>query len=274
MKSFIILVCLAGLFTGKTTLAQAQSSYALPDNFRFDYEVSQKLTSKKNAADTCTMHFFYTKSAEYAAARFSGMEKMKGNMTMVITKDGYLSIFDDQHKRVIILSTHKLMADLMNLVKYIKVDSLMANLKGKMNGGGNGFQSTKTGNHKTIGNYTAEEYTASDSHGAKSTVWIAKMDFDTQVDYLLSALGGGGMLKMMGNSASSATHPLMQAMIQSRSLVTEVMSVDSAGRTFSLYTTSISAAPSSIAVSGYTVSNYTNMGFMEIMGAEMRRKNE
>jgi hypothetical protein len=274
MKSFIILVCLAGLFSGKTSFAQAPSSYALPENYRFDYEVSQNFTSKKNAADTCTIHFFYTKSGEYAAARFSGMEKMKGNMTMVITRDGYLSIFDDQHKRIIILSTHKLMADLMNLAKYIRVDSLMANMRGKMNGGGNGLQSTKTGNHKTIGGYTTEEFTASDSHGAKSTVWIAKVDFDTQVDYLLSALGGGGMLKMMGSSASSATHPLMQAIVQSRSLVTEVMSVDSAGRTFSLNATSISANPSSIAVSGYTVSNYSNMGFMEIMGAEMRRKNE
>ncbi len=270
MKPFIILVCLAGIFCTESSQAQAQTSYTLPGNYRFDYEVSQSLTSKKNAADSGTIHFFYTKSGDYAAAKFSGKENMKGNLFVVITRDGFCIIFDDHHKDITILSIHKLMSDLIGMAKWIRMDSLMASMRGKMNG--NDFQSVKTGNHKSLGSYTTEEYSASDSRGHKTTVWIAKVDFDTQTDYLLATVGGN-FLKMMGSQQTSA-HPLFQALTQPRSLITELESVDSAGiNKMSMHTVSISLTTSSVATSGYTVSNYSNMTFPEILQAEMKKRN-
>jgi hypothetical protein len=270
MKSFIVLVCLAGLFSVNSSLAQAQPSYALPENYRFDYEVSQSLTSKKSAADSCTMHFFYSRTGDYAAAKISGKENMKGNLFVVITRDGNCIIFDEHHKNITILSIRKLMSDLMGMAKWIKMDSLMAGMRDKMNG--KDVQSVKTGNHKSLGSYTTEEYSASDGRGHKTTIWIAKVDFDTQIDYLLGS-AGGNLLKMMGGQQGSA-HPLFQALIQPRSLITELESVDSAGsHKMSIQTVSINPASSTVSTSGYTVSNYSNMTFPEILQAEMKKRN-
>jgi hypothetical protein len=271
MKSFIILVCFAGLFSGKTSFAQTPSSYALPENYRFDYEVSQSLNSKKNAADSCTMHFFYTRAGDYAAAKFSGKENMKGNLFVVLTRDGICVIFDEHHKNITILSIRKLISDLAGMAKWIRMDSLMAGMRDKMNR--KDFQSVKTGNHKSLGSYTTEEYSASDGRGGhKTTVWIAKVDFDTQIDYILGS-AGGNFLKMMGGQQGSA-HPLFQALTQPRSLITEIESVDSAGSNkMTMQTVSINPATTTVATSGYTVSNYSNMTFPEILQAEMKKHN-
>ena len=183
-------------------------------------------------ADTSVMHFLYSKSGDYAAARISSRDNKKGNLLIVITNNGTCIIFDEHNKNITIISIRKLISDLSGLTKWIRMDSLMANLRKKTDG--REFQSVKTGNIKQIGNYTTEEYSVSDSKGHKATVWCAKVDFNTQTDYLLAA-AGGNFLQMM--SSRMATHPLFQALTQPKTLVTDMETSDSAdGRGMNLHT--------------------------------------
>ncbi|HEY2349584.1 MAG TPA: hypothetical protein VGH64_11225, partial [Puia sp.] len=136
---------------------------------------------------------------------------------------------------------------------------------------GKEMKSVKTGNHKQVGNYTAEEYVLTDTKGNKGSVWCAKMDFDTQGDYIMGAIGGN-MIKIMGSNMS--THPLLQALTQPRTLVTEIEFNDSAGtRRMELQTQSIDQGTKNVSVAGYSVNDYSNMTLPEIFQAEMKKKN-
>ena len=223
MKSLFTILLVACLLNGNISAAQSQPPYQLPDSYRFDYEVTQVLVHKKNLADTSLMHFFYTKNGDYAAARISRRDNKDGNLLVVITNSGMGIIFDEHNKNITIISIRKLISDLSGLTKWIRMDSLMANMKKKTDG--KDLQSVKTGNTKQVGSYTSEEYSVSGNKGQKGNVWCAKVDFNTQTDYLLKAVGGNFLQMMSGRMAS---HPLFQALIQPKTLVTDIETSDSA----------------------------------------------
>jgi hypothetical protein len=269
MKSFFAILFVASLLNVNISAAQSQPPYQLPDSYRFDYEVTQVLVHKKNLADTSVMHFLYTKSGDYAAARISSKDNKKGNLLVVITKDGMSIIFDEHNKNITMISIRKLISDLSGLTKWIRMDSLMANMRKKTDG--KDFQSVKTGNSKQIGNYTSEEYSVSDNKGHKGTVWCAKVDFNTQTDYILGAFGGN-FLKMM--SGRMTTHPLFQALTQPKTMVTDIETSDSSdGHSMNMHTVSISPSLVTVTTSGWVVNNYSNMTLPEIFQEEMKKRN-
>jgi hypothetical protein len=269
MKSIFVLWGIVLLLIINNSFGQPPPAYQLPDNFHFDYDVTQVMSGKKNVADSSVIHSFYTKSGEYAAARLSGKGKMNGNLFIVITREGNVVVFDEHSKNLTIISIRKLMADFSSLSKWIRMDSLMAHMQKNMNG--KDFQTVKTGGTKKTGNYETEEFAITDQKGHRGTVWCAKVDFLTQGDYLMGAVGGN-MLKMMGSRLTS--HPLLQALMQPKTLVTEIAVRDSAGmREMDMHTVDISQVPSTIPTSGYTVNNYSNMSLPEIFGAEMKKRN-
>jgi hypothetical protein len=269
MKSIFAIFFVACLLNGNILVAQSPPPYQLPDSYRFDYEVTQVLVHKKNLADTSVMHFLYTKSGDYAAARISSKHNKKGNLLVVITNNGMTIIFDEHNKNITIISIRKLISDLSGLTKWIRMDSLMANLHKKTDG--KDFQSVKTGNNKQVGNYTTEEYSVSDNKGLKGNIWCAKVDFNTQTDYILGAIGGNFLQMMRGRMA---THPLFQALTQPKTLVTDIETSDSSGgHNMNLHTVSINQTPTTIPTSGWTVNNYSNMTLPEIFQEEMKKRN-
>src|ERR1700722_3440858 len=94
MKSLFSILFVSFLLHGNISEAQSQLLYPLPDSYHFDYEVTQVMLHKKNLADTSVMHFFYSKSGDYAAARISSNDNKKGNLLVVITNKGMCIIFD------------------------------------------------------------------------------------------------------------------------------------------------------------------------------------
>jgi hypothetical protein len=269
MKSLFTLLLFASLITGKMSFAQTQPLYNLPDSYRFDYEVTQVLVNKKNVADTSVMHFFYTKSGDYAATMISRKANMKGKLFVVLTHDGYGIIFDEHKKNITVISIRKLVSDLSGLAKWIRMDSLVAHLREKTDG--KDFQSVKTGNTKQVGSYTSEEYSVTDSKGHKTFVWCAKVDFNTAGDYILG-VGGSNMLKMMSNRLTA--HPLFQALTQPQTMVTAMDIRDSAdGHGMDMHTVSINQVPTTKLTSGYKVDNFSNMTLPEIFQAEMGKRN-
>ena len=269
MKPVFVLLLFAAMLIGNGSFAQTPSPYSIPGAYQFDYAVEQSLSHKKNPADTTVLHFYYTKSGEYAAARFSGKLQKKGNLFIVITRDGMLIVFDEQKKEITILSLRKLESDLIGLTKWIRMDSLMAHVHSKPDG--KGFQSVKTGNTRPLGRYSSEEYSISGNRGRKGSVWITNVDFATQTDYILNAFGGN-MLKMMANQQSP--HPLLQAVIQPKTLVTGINLKDSSGYTeMEMHTVSIDPITTTVSTSGYTTNDYSNMTLSEIFEAEMKKRN-
>jgi hypothetical protein len=269
MKLLFAILFVACLLNANILVAQSQPSYQLPDSYRFDYDVTQKLVHKRNLADSSVMHFLYTKSGDYAAARISGKDNKKGNLLVVITNNGMSIIFDEHNKNITIISIRKLISDLSGLTKWIRMDSLMANLRKKTDG--KDFQSVKTGNNKQVGSYTSEEYSVSDNKGHKGTVWCAKVDFNTQTDYILGAVGGN-FLQMM--SGRMATHPLFQALTQPKTLVTDIETSDSAEvHRINMHTLSIDPIRISFSTSGYAVNDYSTMTVPEIFQELMKKRN-
>jgi hypothetical protein len=269
MKSLFSILFVSFLLNWNISVAQSQPLNRLPDSYRFDYDVTQVLVHKRNLADTSVMHFFYTKSGDYAAARISSKDNKKGNLLVVITNNGMSIIFNEHNKSITIISIQKLISDLSGFTKWIRMDSLMANMRKKTDG--KDFQSMKTGNSKQVGSYTSEEYSVSDNKGHKGTVWCAKVDFNTQTDYILGA-AGGNFLKMM--SGHMATHPLFQALTQPKTLVTDIESNDSAEvHRMSLHTISIDPIRISFSTSGYVVNDYSNMTVPEIFQELMKKRN-
>jgi hypothetical protein len=223
----------------------------------------------KKSPDSSVVHFFYTKSGDYAGMEVSGNNRMKGNLFIVLTREGNTVIFDDRNKNITVISIRKLASDLAGLTKWIRMDSLIANMRKRTDG--KEMKSEKTGNHKQVGNYTTEEYVVTDSRGHKGSVWCAKMDFNTQGDYIMGAIGGN-MIKMM--SSNMTTHPLLQTLTQPRTLVTEIEFNDSTGtRKMEMQTQSIDQASKTVSVAGYSVNDYSNMTLPEIFQAEMKKKN-
>jgi hypothetical protein len=269
LKLFFILLLAVGMLMGRNAYAQTLSAYKLPDMYRFDYEVEQSLSNKEKIADTSVMHFFYTKSGEYAAARISGKANRKGNLFVVLTRNGMSIIFDEHNKNITIINVRKLASGFIDLTKWIRMDSLVAHMRKRADG--KGFQSVKTGKTKQISNYESEEYSVTDSRGHKGSVWCTKVDFLTQGDYFLSAVGGN-WLKMM--SDQQAARPLFQALTQPKILVTEIDMRDSTGgREIDLHTVSINTVTTTVSTTGYMVNDYSQMSLPEIFQAEMKKRN-
>ena len=269
MKTVFISFLFICMLKGNGSLAQTPTPYSVPDAYRFDYAVEQSLSHKKNPAEPSVMHFFYTKSGDYAAARISGKTEKKGNLFMVMTKEGMIIVFDEHNKNITIVSLRKLSSDLMSLTKWIRMDSLMAHMRKKPDG--KEFQSAKTGNTKQLGNYSSDEYSITDSRGHRGSVWCTKVDFLTQGDYLKSAVAGN-WLNMMTNQQSA--HPLFQALMQPKTLLTEMDLKDSTGNTeMEMHTVGISPVTTTVSTAGYTVNDYSNMTLPEIFQAEMKKRN-
>jgi hypothetical protein len=269
MKSFFTIILLASLFQGTISYSQTVALYNLPDNYHFDITVSQVLVSKKNAADTSIMHFFYTKNGDYAAAEINRKANMKGNLFIVITRDGAAVIFDEHAKSITVLSVRKLLSDFSGLTKWIRMDSLIANIRNKAED--KDFKSVKTGNSRQIGRYTSEEYAVSGNRGHKVSVWFAKVDFDTPGDFILGAVGGN-LVKMM--STQMTGHPLFQALTQPKTLLTGINIKDSSNTILmDMHTASISETTTTIPTAGYVINNYYNMTLPEIFQAEMKKRN-
>jgi hypothetical protein len=262
-------LALVSLLTGNRSLAQPKAVYNLPDSYHFDYEVTQALVHKRNTTDTSIMHFFYTKSGDYAALRIGRKENMKGNLFIVLTRDGNSIIFDEHKKNITVISIRKLLSDLSGVTKWIRMDSLLANLREKPDG--KHFQSEKTGKTKQVGSYTSEEYSVSDNKGHHGSVWLASVDFNTPGDYILGVVGAN-LLKMMSDRQTA--HPLPEALTKPRTLITAIDLRDSAdGKIKNMYTLSINQTPSTVSTMGYQVDNYSNMTLPEIFQAEMKKKN-
>lgn len=269
LKLTFTLLLLVILTSANKSIAQAQPLYKLPDSYHFDYQVTQVLVNKKKSTtDSCVMHMFYTKNGDYAAAAINDKKDNKEKLFVVLTRDGNGVIFDEQKKNITVISVRKMVSDLSGITKWIKMDSLIANMKKKMSG--KQIASVKTGNSKTVGGYTSVEYSLSDSLGHKTSVWCAKVDFYTPIDYILGA-AGSNLLKMM--SAHMASHPLLMALTQPMTMITEIDGGnlhDDAG--IDMHTESISQVSTTIPTSGYQLNNYSNLTLPEIFQAEMKKK--
>jgi hypothetical protein len=261
-----ILCFMASFFAGNKVLAQSGTLYTIPDNYRFDYEVDQQITGRKNQPDT--IRFYYTKSGDYAAASFSQKARMKGNLFIILTRQGNVVVMNEHRKNIKIVSIPKMISDMTQLVKYIKIDSLMANMRRNTNG--REFSSVKTGNTKIIGSYTAEEYNISRKKGEKASIWYAKVDFNTQGDYLKGIIGGN-FLNMM-NAGRQSEHPVLQALLQPKVLVTSIETTDSSGtKRNNLQTISIKPTDLTVSTMGYAVDDYSNKSLPEIFESEMQK---
>ena len=269
IKSLLLLFFFFGLLKGNSSVAQTPSGYKLPDSFQFDYTVTQAVYHQKKAPDSSVIHFFYTKSGDYAGAGISRNNGTAGKLFLILTREGNGVIFDERNKSITVISIRKLASDLAGLTKWIRMDSVIAHMRKRTDG--KDMNSVKTGNHKQVGNYTAEEYMVTDSRGRKGSVWCAKMDFNTQGDYIMGAVGGN-LIKMMGSNMAS--HPLLQALTQPRTLITEIEFNDSTGtRRMELQTESIDQLTKTVSTSGYSLNDYSNMTLPEIFQAEIRKRN-
>jgi hypothetical protein len=269
IKIFFLLLLFFGLLKVNDSPAQMSSGYKLPESFQFDYAVTQTVFHAKKTPDSSIMHFFYTKSGDYAGVEMSRNDNTKGNLFIILTREGTSIVFDEHNKSITVISIRKLVSDLAGLTKWIRMDSVIANMRKRTEG--RNFQSVKTGNKKQLGNYTTEEYTITDHKGHKGSVWLSKMDFNTQGDYIMGATGGN-LIKMM--SSNIASHPLLQALTQPRVLVTELELTDSLGtRKTELQTQSIEPVTKTVSTPGYSLNDYSNMTLPEIFQAEMKKRN-
>jgi hypothetical protein len=266
---FLMFLCL-GLLHEIPALAQAPSGYKLPDHFQFDYTVTQTVHHAKKLPDNTVVHFFYTKSGDYAGVDFSKNADTTGNLFIILTREGNCIIFDHHSRNITVISIRKLASDIAGLTKWIKMDSVIANMRRRTDG--KEIKSVKTGNHKQLGNYTTEEYVVTDRKGSKGSVWCAKMDFDTQGDYIMEAIGGN-MIKMI--SSNMTDRPLLQALTQPKTLVTEVEFNDSTGsRKMEMQTQGIDQVSKTVSTMGYILNDYSNMTLPEIFHAEMKKRNQ
>ncbi|HET7001385.1 MAG TPA: hypothetical protein VFI33_08755 [Puia sp.] len=265
---FLLFLCF-GLLKTIPSLSQPNPGYKLPDSYKFDYTVTQTVRHEKKVPDSSIIHFFYTQSGEYAGVEMGRNADSRGNLFIILNREGNSIIFDEHHKSITVISIRKLASDLAGLTKWIRMDSVMAYMRRRKDG--KEITSVKTGNHKQVGNYTTEEYLVTDSRGRKGSVWCAKMDFDTQGDYLMGAIGGN-FIKMM--SSNMGSHPLLQTLTQPRALITEIQFMDSTGaRRMEMQTESIEQLSKTVSTAGYSLSDYSNMTLPEIFQAEMKKRN-
>ena len=128
-RSFFLLFLCFGLLKPIPSPAQTPSGYKLPDSFQTDYVVTQTVHHAKKIPDSSVMHFFYTKSGEYAAAEIGKNAKNKGNLFIILTREGNSVIFDERSKSITVISIRKLASDLAGLTKWIRMDSVIANMR-------------------------------------------------------------------------------------------------------------------------------------------------
>ncbi len=249
---------------------QAKAPYQLPESFHFDYEVVQIATSKKNAADTSTMHYFYTKSGDYAGMKVSGRKSSRENNFIIFTKNGDWVVIDEDKKTITIINMGNMMMNMASAAKGMKRDSISGASKRKIDP--KQFQSVKTGNTKTISGYTAEEYKITDNQGHKISIWYAKVEFNTQLSYLFGMGKGGAGVPGMSGANPSAANPMLQALAEPNALMTEMKSDESAdGKGIEMNTVSIAKSSSSKSTAGYQVNNYSNMSMKEMIEAESKK---
>ena len=264
MKRKIAFLCISlGLVV--TSFAQTPA-FVLPAIYHFDREIIQVTSGKKNAADSSRFYSYYTNSGEYAGLRMQGKTANHAGWA-IVTKNGNLVFFKERDKTATVVSIRKIVSDLADLAKWIKMDSVMAAMRRGMDG--QKSKSAKTGKTKTIDGYPAQEYSVTDSSGRVSLVWCAKVDFPVAIDYILSA-GAGKWVPMISPRLQS--NPLLQALISPGTLVTAIQSSDSLGKTNNvLRTDGIRQTSTDLPTAGYTVIDYSNSSLMEIFQAEMRR---
>jgi hypothetical protein len=248
---------------------QAKAPYQLPESFHFDYEVVQVVTNKKNATDTSSMHYFYTKSGDYAGMNTGGGRNNRKNDFVIFTKTGDWVVIDDNKKTITIINMANMMKDFGNAAKEMKKDSLSTHAKSKYDPGQ--YQSVKTGNTKTISGYTSEEYKITDNKGHKISIWYAKVDFNTTLSYLFGM--GGGNAGATGSYMNPAgANPMLRAVADPNALMTEMHSEESSDRKeIEIQTQSITKTSSSKSTVGYLVNNYSNMDLKEMMQAESKK---
>jgi hypothetical protein len=119
--------------------------------------------------------------------------------------------------------------------KAMSRDSLTAKSKDKEDP--RQIQSEKTGNTKMISGYTAEEYKITKKDGHSMRVWYAKVDFNTQLYYMLG-MGGGASRSNMGNQNS-----FLQTIAQPNTLLAEIDSdpADNNGKSVGMNTQTIAS---------------------------------
>ena len=80
------------------------------------------------------------------------------------------------------------------------------------------------------------------------------------------------MIRMITGNASA--QPLLQALTQPKTLLTEIELNDSTGtRQMELKTQGIDQVGRNVSVSGYSLNDYSNMTLPEIFQAEMKKRN-
>ncbi|HTS43155.1 MAG TPA: hypothetical protein VMH01_02085 [Puia sp.] len=275
---FFASLLIACLLAGKAFSQQNQAPYQLPEAFKFDYEVVQTSVNNKSKPDTTEIHYFFTKSGDYAGARFAGKPGLFNNNLVVLTKDGNTVIFNEAKKTIHIIRVSDILADVVNLAKDFASFSFPDTTKHKMSH--KKMQMEKTGKTKLVSGYTAEEYKIWGNNDS-GYVWYAKVDFNTQSYYML-AMGGPNPLKA-AITGMSGTNPLLLLMTDPKELLIETdlhpaqtaKSFGGAGFVdirFGLRNPDEIKKASTVSTSGYLVKNYSNMGLKEIIEAERQNK--
>ncbi len=57
-----------------------------------------------------------------------GKSNVKGNLFLVMTRNGILILFDEHKKEITIFNVQEIFHDMSGLMKYIRMDSLMAHM--------------------------------------------------------------------------------------------------------------------------------------------------
>jgi hypothetical protein len=265
MKKKIAFSCIVLGLVAKSIFAQTKDAYVLPATYHFDREIIQVTSGKKDPADSARFNSYYTNSGEFTGIKLQG-EGAKHTGWVIVARNGNTVFFNEKEKTATVISMRKIFSDLEDLAKWIKMDSVMAGMRRRMDG--KKVTSVKTGKTKTIDGYSAQEYSVTDSSGRVSLVWCAKVDFPVMIDYILNA-GAGKWMPVI--SSKLQTNPLLQAIVSAGTIVTDIQLTDS-GRTYNLLRTDlIRQVPTDFPTNGYTVKDYSNSSLMEIFRAEMRR---
>ena len=265
---FVLGICLQATNNG---YSQEKPTYHLPEVYQFDHEVVQ-LTVANNSGHADTVHYYYAGNGEYAAMLVGGAKRGKTQSFLVFTKDGDWIMFDEDKKTITIINMRNMMKDLATLGKSMTRDSLGTRPKDKTVPGN--VQSIKTGNSKMISGYKAEEYKITKKDGSIIQVWYAKVDFNTQLYYMLGMGGMGGMGTNPSRVNPGDQNSFLQTMAQPNTLLAEIDSDPSAhdGKTMAMYTQSISSTKTSKATGGYQVNNYSNMGMKDMIQAQGKKE--
>lgn len=270
MRNRLFKLLLVALLIPAAVFPQAKAPYQLAEGFQFDYEVVQVSTSKKNTTDTSTMHYFYTKSGDYAGMKVSGRKGNREKNFIIFTKNGDWVVIDENKKTITIINMGNMMMNMANATKGIKRDSLAGASKSKIDPGQ--FQSVKTGNIKSISGYTASEYKITDNQEHKISIWYAKVDFNTQLSYLFDMGKAGAGAPGMSVAGPSVANPMIQTLADPNAFMTEMKSEESVdAKAIEMHTLSIAKASSSKSTPGYQVSNYSNMSLKDMMEAESKK---